>query len=161
MYRYGLMLTVLALLFALSGASRADTVTGSPPHPRTTSSHGPLARAAATVEESTKHAGCVTLFVRNVWEGETEWLEVKAQMAGCARGHLHLHTYVNYIEFFGGESLHEDGENNECENSTECSVIWTGRNYLTEIVGTYRAYAHGWNTRTGGSSYATLDYIHP
>lgn len=160
MYRYGLILAALACLAALPGASVAQALHAAPAGSETAHASGPLAHTAATVEESTKHSGCVTLFVRNVWEGETEWLELKAQMAGCARGHLHLHTYVNYEEIFGGVSFYHDGETNECENSTECSVIWSGRIYLTEIIGTYGAYAHGWNTTTGGSNYVILEYVH-
>src|SRR5262249_11016349 len=80
---------------------------------------------AATVEERSAHEGCVTLFVRKVIEGEQEWLELKGQMAGCSRGHLHLHTYVNSIGIFAEVSLFHDGETNDCANSTECSVTWT------------------------------------
>jgi hypothetical protein len=79
-------------------------------------------------------------------------------MAGCARGYLHLHTYVRYIEFFS-ESLYADGNSNECANSTECSVPWTPRIYLNRL-GAYKSYAHGWNTTTGGSDYATVSIIH-
>lgn len=121
-----------------------------------------VASATVITHEYTDHEGCVTLFTRHIEATETgtNWIELKAQMAGCSRGHLHLHTYVNYSEIFETHLL-ADGETNECENSTECSVIWTGRIYMYEI-GDYITYAHGWNTTTGGSTYVTHDiYYNP
>ncbi|HEX7290896.1 MAG TPA: hypothetical protein VF250_07165 [Conexibacter sp.] len=116
---------------------------------------GAPADATNVVHEYSDHAGCVTLFTRHIAATETgrNWIELKSQMAGCSRGHLHLHTYVNYSEIFETHLL-RDGETNDCENSTACEVPWTERIYFV-FRGTYTAYAHGWNTTTGGSTYVT------
>jgi len=114
-----------------------------------------VASATVITHEYTNYSGCVTLFTRQIEATETgtRWIELKSQMAGCSRGHLYLHTYVNFSEIFETHLL-ADGEHNDCENSTACEVIWTGRIYYSE-PGEYIAYAHGWNTTTGGSNYAT------
>jgi hypothetical protein len=136
----------------------AQTTAGqTTPEQTTPAPTGPAASPnSLTVHNYSAHQGCVTIFVRYIDNSSGEdWLELKGQMAGCRRGNLHLHTYINTP--LG--TLFANGNSNECQNSTACETVWTERIYIW-VPGIYDNEAHGWNTTTGGSDYAVYEFLY-
>ena len=74
----------------------------------------------------------------------------KGQMAGCRRGNLWLHTYLNRFS-----SRVQDGGTITCANSTSCSVP---NSAYRMSQGTYYNYAHGRNLTTGGDDTAWQEW---
>jgi hypothetical protein len=132
-------------------AAGADT-SGLVPYARDGGSNntvaGALGLAASARDES--HNGCVSAFSYIRSDG----LRYKGQMAGCRRGTLWLHIYLNA----NGRRV-DDGGHNTCSNSTECSLPYA---YYGEAprCRVFTNYAHGRNRTTGGEDYAWEEH-HP
>lgn len=92
------------------------------------------------------HAGCVSA----IGSLSARTLYYKGQMAGCSRGNLWLHTYLNK-----GSTRVQDNPVNTCDNSTSCSVPNAA---YTVSSGTYFSYAHGRNNSTGGDDTAWQEW---
>lgn len=96
-----------------------------------------------TVAADNNPVGCVTAI--SVINGG---LDYKGQMAGCAYGHLWLHTYLNAYS-----TRVQDGITLDCYSTTHCSVPYS---FYTANPNcrTFYNYAHGHNYTTGGDSIA-------
>ncbi|MDX8152273.1 hypothetical protein SK069_11750 [Patulibacter brassicae] len=95
------------------------------------------------------NSGCVSLFVNGI---PGTGLGYHGNMAGCKRGTLWLHTYVNNAKT---DKRIQEGHENTCKNTTSCTVqeqIYTGSTKVITI------YAHGINRTTGGNDTAWIAF---
>lgn len=91
------------------------------------------------------HSGCVNNY-STVTDTSISWT---GNMVGCARGGLHLHTWLER-----NGALYINGTSNDCSGTSCTTASHTG--YSGPTSGTWYTVVHGWNTTTGGDNYARL-----